>query len=149
MKQRSKIFIGLCAASLAVVALTSSSMMQPLPGFTVHDLNGRYAFVISGEVTQGPVIGPLAAVGIIEADGHGNFPFATRTLTVGGQVIIQNDVATGTYTMNSNGTGTATFLPLAGGPPQTFDFAMINKHEFLATATTLGVVAQGPAYEQK
>jgi hypothetical protein len=146
MKRWPMVLIASCTSSLAVVVLTSTT--PTAPGFTVHDLHGRYSFVISGEATQGPVVGPLAAVGVIVADGQGNFPFATRTLTVGGQLVVQNDTATGTYTMNPDGTGTATFFAASGGGPQTFDFALTNRREFFAVSTTPGVVAHGPAHRQ-
>jgi len=149
MKKQIMMLVGVSAATLATIALTSSSAPSPTPGFTVHDFSGRYAFVISGDVTQGPVVGPLAAVGVIEADGHGNIPFATRTLNVGGQLIVQNDEATGTYTMNPNGTGTATFFAASGGGPQTFDFALTSRDESFFVSTIVGVVAQGPAHRQK
>jgi len=148
MKKQIMMAVGVGASALAAIALMSSSAPHPTPGFTVHDLHGRYSFVISGAVTQGPVVGPLAAVGIIEADGHGNFPFATRTLTVGGELIVQNDAATGTYIVNPNGTGTATFFAESGGGPQTFDFALTSRDEVFFVATIVGIVAQGPAHLQ-
>lgn len=133
-----------CGALALSFLLAARAPARP-PGYDLRDVNGRYAFQISGHVTQGPITGPLAAVGIIEADGHGHFPFATRTLTIGGTLIVQNDTATGSYTVNPDGTGTATFLATAGGPPQTFDFALSSSHEFYAVATSPGVVASGPA----
>ncbi len=145
MKNAIRIIVGSSCCALALSFLLGASAPKAPPGFSVHDLHGRYAFVISGQVTQGPIQGALAAVGYIEADGHGNFPFATRTLTVGGTLVVQNDTATGTYTVNPDGTGTATFLATSGGPPQTFDFVITNSHDFFAVATSPGVVASGPA----
>jgi hypothetical protein len=64
-------------------------------------------------------------------------------------LIVQNDEATGTYTMNPNGTGTATFFAQSGGGPQTFDFALTSRDEFFSVSTIVGVVAQGPAHRQE
>lgn len=135
---------GALVASAGLIFTSTSWSAVAAPGFDVGDLKGRCAFVIAGEATAGPVTGPLAATGIIEADGHGNFPFATRTITVGGKLIVQNDTPTCTYVVNPDGTGTATFIPTVG-PTQSFDFAIVDRDEFHAVATTLGVVASGPA----
>ncbi len=125
--------------------LTGAGVGDP-PEYGLRDLRGRYAFVLSGEITDGaPILGPFAVSGIIEADGAGNFPLATRTINVAGQLIVQNDTATGTYTVNPDGTGSAMFIPDSGGPPETFDFTIIDQDQFYSIATSPGVVGQGTA----
>lgn len=143
MKKLSTAIATLAVTGVAGFVLAGAAPPDAAPVFGLHHVQGRYAFYLAGDVTAGPVQGPLVAVGVIEADGNGNFPFATRTLNVAGQVIVQDDEATGTYTVDPDGTGSAVFFPSNGGPPETFDFVIIDKKHFLATATGPGVVGYG------
>ena len=98
------------------------SQVAPLPDwimqdakaktFSVSDFMGPYATSFDGMATftlaEGPRLSvPIAAVGLLEADGAGNATLK-RTLNIGGIVILEEEGA-GTYTVNQNGTGKGIF----------------------------------------
>jgi len=86
-------------ASLAPQALMATEAKCPLGNAT---LRGTYMSHGSGTIVG---VGPVVAVGLIMYDGKGNLvnPF---TLSVNGN--ISNNTAIGTYTVNSDCTGTVT-----------------------------------------
>ena len=118
---------------LLSLALSSSLLAQA--GFTVRDLRGTYAFSFQGTLVRAatgtPI--PVAAVGVLTLDGEGKITKATRILNVAGQVV--RETSTGTYTVNSEGIGSATFIviPVDGEPPvvpptrEVFHFSMVSR----------------------
>jgi hypothetical protein len=89
-------------------------------------------------------------VGLLVADGQGNFTESVRILSVNGSVSRQT--ATGTYTVNRHGTGSATFhVTFAPGivRTETFDFVIVNNdREAQFIGTDPGVVIRGIAIKQ-
>lgn len=75
--------------------------VQASSGFTVANLSGGYAFGSSGNS------GGLASAGagVITADGNGNLTAGEETENIGG--ISCHVALAGTYTVNTNGTGSA------------------------------------------
>jgi putative salt-induced outer membrane protein YdiY len=119
--------------------------------FTVADVRGSYGFSWDGTVgagTSAPV--PASAVGLLVADGEGKFTESVRTLSLDGSV--SHQTATGTYTVNRNGTGSATFSVNFGGGvvrTETFDFVIVNNdREAHFIGTDPGVVIRGVAVKQ-
>ena len=119
--------------------------------FTVADVRGSYGFSWNGTLgagTSGAV--PAAAEGLLVADGQGTFTEAVRTLSVNGSV--SHQTATGTYTVNSNGTGLATLhVNFAPGVvrTETFEFVIVNNgREAPFIGTDPGVVIRGLAIKQ-
>ena len=118
---------------LLSLALSASLLAQA--GFTVRDMRGTYAFSFQGTLVRAatgtPI--PVAAVGVLTLDGEGKITKATRILNVAGQVV--RETATGTYTVNSEGIGSATFIviPADGEPPvvpptrEVFHFSMVSR----------------------
>ena len=118
---------------LLSLALSSSLLAQA--GFTARDLRGTYAFSFQGTLVRAatgtPI--PVAAVGVLTLDGEGKITKATRILNVAGQVV--RETSTGTYTVNSEGIGSATFIviPVDGEPPvvpptrEVFHFSMVSR----------------------
>jgi hypothetical protein len=120
--------------------------------FTVADVHGSYGFSWDGTIVP-PASGsavPAAAVGLLVADGQGNFTESVRTLSVNGSVSKQT--ATGTYKVHPNGTGSATFqVTFAPGivRTETFDFVIVNNdREAQFIGTDPGVVIRGIAIKQ-
>ncbi|MBM3739995.1 MAG: hypothetical protein FJW39_29910 [Acidobacteria bacterium] len=120
---------------LITLSMTLAAGVFAQPGFTVRDLRGTYAFSFQGTLvriaTNTPI--PVAAVGVFTLDGEGKVTKGTRILNVAGQVV--RETATGTYTINSEGVGTATFtvIPIDGEPQvvpptrEVFHFTMTNR----------------------
>src|SRR5918999_3875759 len=82
--------------------------------FRDADVKGAYAFSFDGVVIAA---GPVAATGVVIADGNGNITSAVRTLNFNGAVVRQT--FTCTYSVNPNGTGSAECPvddPLEGAP---------------------------------
>jgi len=148
-KRLFSIFVLLLLA-LPLAGLSDSKAGRP---FSDKDLRGSYGFSWDGQLLAGPFIGPVAAVGIITADGRGNIT-AVRTLNVTGTLVLQQ-TAVGTYQVNPDGTGTAEFTITTVSPSgfpdtqETFS-SVINRRgdnvPFIATGA--GVVAQGIAWPQ-
>jgi len=102
--------------ALAVVVTTTSTVYA----CTNATLNTKYALTDTGFFSpHRPVIGPespVAAVGVVTFDGNGNASF-NFTLSLNGAIFTsQSD--TGTYTVNSDCTGSISFT--------TGDFAPFN-----------------------
>lgn len=122
--------------------------------FSNSDLRGPYGFSFDGFVTLtledgSPLTIPVTAVGRLVADGEGGAPEGSRTLNFGGLVILEQ-VASGTYQVNPDGTGTfqveVTTVNVIGTPPpgvvlppstlETFSFVLNqpeNEAQFIGT----------------
>ena len=70
-------------------------------GFTVANLSGGYAFGVSGGTNSGIAAGS----GVASLDGNGNVTAGEETVNLGG--ILCHATFSGTYTVNTNGTGSA------------------------------------------
>lgn len=118
-------------------------------GFSVRDVQGPTAFAFDGFVTVGTVVAPAAAVGRFTADGNGHLTDGVRTLVVGGSALHQT--FTCTYTVDPNGTGSATCIVLTGAVAsnESFDFVIVEKKkEAYFTSTTPGVTIRGATKRQ-
>jgi hypothetical protein len=111
---------------------------------------GNYGFTIQGNklAGQGPV-GPQVGVAMATFDGEGNFT-QTDTVTVDGQVVADftHTPATGTYTVNSDCTGTFTINFTDGRPPVVANFVVVASGSEIDTVVTSaggqqGIVAVG------
>ena len=133
---------------LLSLALCSSLFAQA--GFTLRDMRGTYAFSLQGTLVRaatGAAI-PIAAIGVMTLDGEGKVTKATRILNVSGLVIRES--ATGTYTVNSEGVGSATFtvIPADGEPPvvpptrEVFHFTLVSRRVGMAMSGSI-VAANG------
>jgi len=99
------------AVTVTVVILTVSPAYAQ-GGCSVSTLNATYAFTDSGFAVSGlfmrhaklkgtPV--PVSALGVLAFDGVGNASFGSLTLVVNGG--ISSETASGSYTVNSDCTG--------------------------------------------
>ncbi|MBW2448898.1 MAG: hypothetical protein JRE92_00545 [Deltaproteobacteria bacterium] len=117
-------------------------------GFSVKDVRGNYGFSFQGQIVE---VGPVAAVGLITADGRGNVTEAVRTISINGVPV--TETFTCTITVNPDGTGSAVCPlddPLPGAPPEeTFDFVLEHKaRAFRLVGTTPGIVVVGSGRKQ-
>jgi hypothetical protein len=83
--------------------------------FSEKSVKGCYGFEFHGVVVHGVVAAPIAAAGKFCSDGKGSITELTRVLHIPGSVLHQE--ATGTYTVNSDGTGEAAFDVTMNGAP--------------------------------
>jgi hypothetical protein len=117
--------------------------------FRDADVEGPYAFSFDGTVIG---VGPVAATGVVVADGKGNITSGVRSLNFNGSVAQQT--FTCTYSVNPDGTGSAICLldnPLQGAPDvETFDFALEKKaRAFRLLGTTAGFTVLGSGTKQR
>ena len=138
------------------------------PPYTAADFKGSYGIGVSGTViftppATGPapdcsnwtaVSLPIAITGLLTANGTGDLT-GTETFNVQGEVCV--GTTAGTYTVNSNGTGTlsVTFTPNAGQPADcvssvgTVAFTFANGVDQLdLTGTDCYQVTSGTAIKQ-
>jgi len=116
--------------------------------FSETSVRGSYGFSFQGEIVG---IAPVAAIGVLEADGNGNINPASRTININGVPI--TETFTCTYSVDPNGTGSAVCPiddPQPGAPPvETFDFVLVNNAKgFQFVGTTPGIVVLGTGTKQ-
>jgi hypothetical protein len=118
---KTKVVLGILAAVVATIGLGATFPAGTLPkvhaqevdleGCRAATLNGRYGLTFRGLFTRGAVpaainnFTPVAGGGLVTFDGNGNLS-ASETVSVGGLVNPVN--VPGTYTVNSDCTGTFT-----------------------------------------
>jgi hypothetical protein len=116
--------------------------------FQDADVEGPYAFSFEGTVIGA---GPVAATGVVVADGKGNITSGVRTLNFNGFVAQQTFSCK--YSVNPDGTGSAVCPvdnPLPKAPEvETFDFALENRAKaFRLLGTTAGFTLLGSGAKQ-
>lgn len=105
-------------------------------GCSDSTLRGTWGGQFNGTIVG---FGPIAGVALITYDGAGNFT-QTDNVNINGSVIAVNRPGYGTYTVNSNCTGTST-LNLPGLPPGHGSFVIVgNGKEIIDVTTDPGAV---------
>jgi hypothetical protein len=106
-------------------------------------LVGNYGFTITGVDATGSL---AASVGQFTADGKGNFTGIFTNSTAG--VINTNVALTGTYSVNTNCTGTTTLTP-SGGAATSFSLVVVSTGaQFEIVETKAGASQYGYALAQ-
>lgn len=136
---------------LAMAMLSGGVAQEALAdrSFSERDVRGPYSFSFDGEIVG---VGPVAAIGQLDADGQGNITDAVRTLVVNGRTVMQTFHCT--ISVNPDGTGSAECPldddPLSGFPAiETFDFVLEQRaRAFRLVGTTPGVTVLGGGRRQ-
>lgn len=135
------------AMAMLSVGVTEQALADR--SFSERDVRGPYSFSFHGEIVN---VGPVAAIGRLDADGQGNITDAVRTLVVNAEIVVQTFRCT--ISVNPDGTGSAECPldddPLPGFPQtETFDF-VLEQHAraFRLVGTTPGVVVSGGGRRQ-
>jgi hypothetical protein len=106
-------------AALFAAACSSNSAPSGPPPVTGHfsnaDLNGTYAFSMSGTDAGANFGAFIARVGSFTADGHGNITAALEDVTDAGSLPQLVQFTGGTYSIQANGRGTLTLISATGG----------------------------------
>src|SRR5215472_12597749 len=90
----------------------------PSAGYTLAILNGGYDYGIAGSAVDFySNVQPIREVGRLTADGAGNLT-GSSTVSINGSVVRRK--LTGTYSINTDGSGSATLYP-SWGPPIDID----------------------------
>jgi hypothetical protein len=164
--RKSALALGFLLFASVLVGLRGLAQAQP--PYTIADFNGSYGFGVSGTIILSPpspptppcdgwtaVSLPIAITGILTGNGTGGLT-GSETFNAQGEVCA--GTLAGTYTVNSNGTGTfnnVTFTPNAGQPADCISnvgnvaFAFSNKVGQLdLTGTDCYQVTSGTAIHQ-
>jgi hypothetical protein len=130
-------FVGLDITPL----LSGEVLSQPFGPLSVSTLSGNFVFTVGGASGAGP----LAAGGFFFADGNGNLQNGIEDFNNNG-VATLNQAFTGTYSISSNGRGTATL----NTPLGTFHFAVYPAANGVVELLEMdtGVVSSGAANAQ-
>ena len=99
------LFCVVLAATLAPAARADDH------GCSNGSVAGKYGYTTTGTRLG---IGPIAGVGIVTLDRNGNVLGGKQTVSFNG--VIADETYTGTYTVNSDCTGTATLVVLSSIP---------------------------------
>jgi hypothetical protein len=135
--------------AIGIVALASVGSLgeegyagESQGGCTLATLRGLYMFAQSGYVTIGGSLVPQGVTGKAVFYGNGKFD-SLATISIGG-TIIPDDAAPGTYTLNSDCTGTVTVLMKAPTPDVHLDiFVAPDGDKFFTIQTDPGNVLSG------
>lgn len=95
-----------------LMALGIPLNVQAQPSCSNATLSGSFGYTNTGTIIAGPFAGPFGGVGHQTFDREGNTE-ATATVSVNGNIF--HVTITGTYTVNSNCTGSMTLLISTGG----------------------------------
>lgn len=91
-----------CATVCLMVTASTSAASVQAPVFTNASLKGAYGVLLNAWISTSNATNQ-ASVGILNFDGIGNVTSSSFTVNTGGT--ITTDAATGTYSINKNGTG--------------------------------------------
>ena len=130
---------------LAIAALGSASAQSDTPACNNRLIAGNYGVTIQGTKLAGPgPTGPQVGVAAVQYDGKGNFT-QIDTVTINGEVVADftHTPATGTYTVNSNCTGTFTINFTDGRPTVTTNFVVVDSGNEIDTVVTSAGGNQG------
>src|ERR1035437_9242265 len=136
--------LGVNVAALVLLmlgALGSGYAQSESPACNNKLIAGNYGFTVQGNKLggQGPT-GSQVGVAMAEFDGKGGFT-QIDTVTISGEVVADftHTQATGTYTVNSNCTGTFTINFTDGRPPVVANFVVVESGSEIDT----GIVSAG------
>src|SRR5271157_2251091 len=137
-----KLVVNVAALVLLTLAALGSGYAQNASAACNNKLiAGNYGFTIQGNKLggQGPT-GPQVGVAMTEFDGKGNLT-QIDTVTINGEVVADftHPPATGTYTVNSDCTGTFTINFTDGRPTVVANFVVVaNGSEIDAVVISAG-----------
>jgi hypothetical protein len=133
---------GLVSAAISALALTSSAYAQANNGCANATLNGVYAFQLTGQIlAPAAVAGPVSGVALTTFDGFGNLTQIDNVVHNGVVPVEDWRPATGTYSVNSDCTGTFVFTPAPtnpadAGPALKVHFVITNSGSQILTTVT-------------
>ena len=128
-------------SAIAILLLTATSALGAEPVCSQATLNGTYVTSGSGTLSAGSTgSASMASVGKVTYDGRGNGQ-AKYTQSAGG--VTQRGTGTGTYTVNSDCTGSKNF---GGAGGVDYDFVVTaDGREIVWIITNSGMVVSGRA----
>jgi hypothetical protein len=142
------------AAAVALLALSGAVRAQGKDETkevcSLATLHGDYGFTITGQIIGGPAPGPVSGVALTTFDGDGGLvqtDFVVKNGVPAGPPSAFRTGESGTYTVNSNCTGTATIHFPDVMPPQeiVLMFVVVNHGRGIRTVVAALYVGPGIA----
>jgi hypothetical protein len=132
----------LIAVAAGALLLTLAPKVSAARGCSSASIIGTFGYTHTGTRIDGGNPGPRAEVGTFTADGHGNLT-GSKTKSENG-TITQGVTFTGTYSVNSDCTGSAT-ITNSDGDVRHVDLVILKNHEINWIQTDDGRAATGDA----
>jgi hypothetical protein len=132
--------------AVAITCLTLGAAALAQGGTCTNaSLRGKYGQSISGELLPAPgVVAPQNGVAMTTFDGNGRFTKEDFIVINGAPVAPGFQSETGTYSINSDCTGTAT-INYSNGAYITLQLVVVNQgHEFRTVVSQLTMTGGGP-----
>jgi hypothetical protein len=134
----------------AVFVLGAVSVVVPASAQTPcsnSSLAGTYSIKITGAIVAGPMAGPANGVNLTHFDGSGNLTAVDHVVINGALPAVQWRASVGTYSVNEDCTGQASFTyPDGQSPGLTYFFVLTNYSQSSWQYTQLDIVVSTPAF---
>lgn len=139
---------GMLATVVALVALNGAARADENEVCSLATLHGDYGFTISGQILGGPAPGPVSGVALTTFDGQGGLQqtdFVVKSGAPAGSPDAFRTGESGTYTVNSDCTGTATINFPDAKPMQkiVLMFVIVNHGRVIKTVVAALYVGPG------
>jgi hypothetical protein len=112
-------------------------------------LSGDYSIRITGAIVAGPQAGPVNGENVTHYDGKGGLTSVDHVILNGSVPAVDWRVAVGTYTLNPDCTGQATFTyPDGQSPGLTYFFVLTNYTQNIVGQqySQIDIVVSSPAF---
>ena len=124
-------------------------LKQDPSAFSNAALNGSYSFRYNGYLSQSSMANinpsPIAVAGMFTADGQGHFPTGAEDVNYY-HALSSNLAVSGSYSVGSNGRGTATLTSPLG--TSNFSFYVVSAGKILLISTDAFSTLSGEAEQQ-
>jgi hypothetical protein len=135
------------AAVLLVLGAVSAVPANAQTGCSNFSLAGDYSIKITGAILAGPLAGPVNGVNLTHFDGSGNLTSVDHVIINGVVPAVQWRAAVGTYSVNTDCTGQASFTyPDGQSPGLTYFFVLTNYSQVSWRYTQIDIVVSTAAF---
>ncbi len=111
----------------------------PTGNFSNASLSGQYAYVLTGlDLSKNPSA-TFREAGVFTADGAGHITAGTDDFSSGTNLVLADNVTTGSYSISGDGTGTA-LLNFASGGSTPIVLTMVSTSKVYLTVGSIGLV---------
>jgi hypothetical protein len=135
------------AALLLFLPVPANAQDNGNGGCSLATLHGDYGFTISGQITGGPAPGPVNGVALTTFDGRGGLmqtDFVVKSGAPAGPLDAFRTGENGTYSVNSDCTGTATIHFPDATPPQKIVLMFVIVNHGRGIRTVVAALYVGP-----
>jgi len=135
------------AALFLVLGAVSAIPANAQTNCSNSSLTGTYSIRITGAIVAGPQAGPVNGVNLTRFDGSGNLTSVDHVILNGTVPPVQWRPAVGTYSVNADCTGQASFTyPDGQSPGLTYFFVLTNYSQVSWRFTQLDIVVSTAAF---